>query len=540
MNYSNINRIIEFNYVNRDIRPKFERRTEEDKEYTQDEFRNDITTEDDLKKALGRKYRKNLGMLLAFVDVYKYIFGREHMKAIALAQTGTLAEIFGNHQNVSNMIRIAKKIDLIKCVDEDYQFNAYNDDMNRAKMYIMNKKVFDLVRDMANREGICTKNYYYKNIKENEEINHVIINSANIREIQNYGLHINSNLHMRLPFVNDEEITEYIETVRYPQIRDYQKLADEINSRYYVNGDYDLGIRFNTKITRSRGGLVSKIGIRATNGIVASKEHDNGKNSNRVWRKEILDGYFGKDNYMEFDVKSSIYRINHFLNFNVWLDNDIDLYKEMYGKEFDSKEQRDQYKLFAMKLYFDKSIKKLRHHTVMGRDRNVLNMTDDDLEMTLNEMKNRMTDVIGNTYDSEIFLHESCIYMDLCKELLERGFKVVQVYDGFYVNKDNGMTEEEFNELCQVILDDVSMRYKEKYLMNNKEYNEENKEINHIIINSANIRNYQNLIEDLLDKGYDMEEILEYAEFMGLSDDSPDEPPGLIIESSNKFNQQTN
>ena len=184
MNYSNINRIIEFNYVNGDIRPKFERRAEEAEEYTQDEFRNDIATEEDLKKALGRKYRKNLGLLLAFVDVYKYIFGREHMKAIALAQTGTLAEIFGSQRNVSNMLSLAKKADLLKCVDEDYRFNAYSDDMNRAKMYIMNKKVFDLVRDMANREGICNKNYY-RNIKENKEINNIIINSSNIREIQN-------------------------------------------------------------------------------------------------------------------------------------------------------------------------------------------------------------------------------------------------------------------------------------------------------------------------------------------------------------------
>ena len=43
----------------------------------------------------------------------------------------------------------------------------------------------------------------------------------------------------------------------------------------------------------------------------------------------------------------------------------------MYGSEFDGKEQRDRYKLFAMKLYFDKSIKKLRHHTV--NDINIIN-----------------------------------------------------------------------------------------------------------------------------------------------------------------------
>ncbi len=53
---------------------------------------------------------------------------------------------------------------------------------------------------------------------------------------------------------------------------------------------------------------------------------------------------------MEYDVKSSIYRLTHFLNFKVWLDNSIDLYEEMYGQPFENEEQRKQYKLFAMKL----------------------------------------------------------------------------------------------------------------------------------------------------------------------------------------------
>lgn len=79
-------------------------------------------------------------------------------------------------------------------------------------------------------------------------------------------------------------------------------------------------------------------------------------------------------------------------------------------------------------------------------------------------MHKQMTTVIGQTYDSEIFLHESCIYMDLQKELLERGFDVTVVYDGFYVGKREGFTEADLSDLCCQILQEKSKQYMERYI----------------------------------------------------------------------------
>jgi len=42
----------------------------------------------------------------------------------------------------------------------------------------------------------------------------------------------------------------------------------------------------------------------------------------------------------------------------------------------------------------------------------------------------------GRLFDSEIFLHESCIYIDVLYALLEDGFFVWQCYDAFYAKKE--------------------------------------------------------------------------------------------------------
>ena len=49
----------------------------------------------------------------------------------------------------------------------------------------------------------------------------------------------------------------------------------------------------------------------------------------------------------------------------------------------------------------------------------------------------------GQLYGSEIFYHESCIYMEVLKELLDSGYKVWQCYDAWYAAKE-GMTQDAF------------------------------------------------------------------------------------------------
>lgn len=49
----------------------------------------------------------------------------------------------------------------------------------------------------------------------------------------------------------------------------------------------------------------------------------------------------------------------------------------------------------------------------------------------------------GQLYGSEIFYHESCIYMEVLKELLDSGYKVWQFYDAWYAAKE-GVAQEDF------------------------------------------------------------------------------------------------
>ena len=90
--------------------------------------------------------------------------------------------------------------------------------------------------------------------------------------------------------------------------------------------------------------------------------------------------------------------------------------------------------------------------------------------------KKAIENVIGSTErDSEIFLHESCIYMDVYEQLLNDGYEVLQVYDGFYMNKEN--------KDIQKIIESKAMNYYNKYINNN------NKESNiyNTIVKSFNI-----------------------------------------------------
>lgn len=148
---------------------------------------------------------------------------------------------------------------------------------------------------------------------------------------------------------------------------------------------------------------------------------------------------------MDYDVKSSIYRITYFLNTGMWPDGDVDFYEKMWGNKFENKDTRDLYKKFCMKLYFDKSPRTIYSHMLRRKEINP-NFDKEFIISQIAEMKQNMCNVIGECYDSEIFLYESYMYSELARVLLDKGFKVIQIYDGFYVDKR--MDENTFKTLC--------------------------------------------------------------------------------------------
>lgn len=432
--------------------------------YSQSEFRNDVHTEADFKAICGRKWKKDAAILIAMIDIYKYISGRKEMHELPISSHGALVDIYKSVCNTANALKLAVKVDLLKCISNKIHFNA-ND--CKCKTYIMNKNVQDLIISICKSYQIIHKNYIKNNIQYTIGILFDKYDDSTLKmpDLRDFNIKINSKLRLSIPLATDEQIIQQL-MINYPQITDYMNKADAINEEFFYNEKYKLGIQFQPKVTRSKGGLITKLSIRATNGICNLKEHDNCNDSGRIWRKDFLKEYFGTNDYLEFDVTSSIFRLTNFLNNDVWLDNSIDLYPAMYGRQFKNNDERTAYKKFAMKLYFGRSAGVIRTN-ICNRDSDLKNnYSTEDIDNVIEDMQNRMLNTIGPSWDSEIFLHESCIYMDLLESLLRDGIDVVQVYDGFYVKKNQVITSNKIlSDICQSKLKDIISKYKSKYII---------------------------------------------------------------------------
>ena len=68
-----------------------------------------------------------------------------------------------------------------------------------------------------------------------------------------------------------------------------------------------------------------------------------------------------------------------------------------------------------------------------------------------------MFDVIGPSFRSEIFLHESCIYTQVAHRLRVMDFKVIQIYDGFFTDRE--LEQSVFDEIVK----ECALKYYHKW-----------------------------------------------------------------------------
>ena len=422
--------------------------------HEQSEFRNDITTEEELVKVLGQRWKTNLALLGSFVDVFQHITGRKEISEISVSvKSKRLVDIYKNPRNVSNVIALACKVDLLKCVNDKYRFGLYE---SYAKTYIYNKVVQDLIKGLIAKHNINYTKYIVRNNKTNDTT-YISGNEFEIDHTKHYNVLFSSRL--RIPHITDEQCLAYLYEF-YPQLAHYQDIADEMNGTF-LKEIPEQQIVFQPKITRSKGGYVTKIGIRATSSVVSLKEHESiNPNYKGVWRKDYLKEFFGTDKYFEYDVKSSIYRVSYLMNYGEWLDNTYDFYELAYGKKFDSPAERAYFKEFAMRLYFDSPSTLYNHTKECYAGLLSSGISEQTIKDGITDLKAKLDYSIGNLpLGSEIFLHESCIYLDLVHELRKQGFKVVQIYDGFYSDQD-------IRPICEKILPVIAEQYQCNYGIN--------------------------------------------------------------------------
>lgn len=413
------------------------------------------TDEDQVLRSLGRKWKKNIKALLALSSSVKYLTYSKHTIILYFAlSSGRLLEIFGNSAAIYNAIKLGLKCGLLVRQDTGYDHTSPDPMNHLCLMYAWNRRVDEMVASIAKKKKIGIRKQKSVRMKRAKRNHGKLVQKALVKA---NGKTIRIAQSASLPLeLTDDEIVDALRDY-YPQLAWAQDLAITLN--HNLNLPDDEQISANPKVTRA-GKSISKIGFRITNPLVSAKEHHNANDANFKgrWRKDVLADKLGK--WVEYDVKSSIYRVAYLINHGVWLPRDQDLYSMMAGFEFPTAQDRDNYKALAMKLYFDDSAKSIVHHLVgKGVDKVYAS------EAVVEEARKRMFAVVGKSLKSEIFLHEGCIYLEAFRRMMEeRRWRVIQVYDGFYVRLDDGMDEVAVKSELDRIITDCAYWYLGKFL----------------------------------------------------------------------------
>ena len=370
---------------------------------------NDILSKEEIIKTLGQRYKKNL---VSIAKLLKHI----NYNQCCLSQTQLSKSLGCSHKNISKIIKKLVDIKVLKVIDNSYSYIEHT-----SKVYQVNQNMISIIKNIIKEET----NKEINNNNNNKDKDNQDNNNSSITIGGTIRFSVSQRCNLDLSYT-DDQINDGLCNY-YPFLREQQEKAERLNETL----PDELKIKFYPTVKRSSK-HITKIGLRATNSIVSLKNRDTGKNTDRKYRKEYYDEYFGKDEKLyKYDFKASVYRLTYFLNNGVFPDKDYDLYTAFVGKKM-TKDERDYIKRLSMLCYFTASTKK-----IISNNREILKDYDlDQIKDLLDTYKERMISIIGKFYQSEIFVYESSIYLDIYEHLLKNHNKVTQIYDEFVSNED--------------------------------------------------------------------------------------------------------
>ena len=414
-------------------------------------------TKERIVELLKRKYVAKLKTLKPFVDVMKYMTSSKGVSICPLSSNSKKWNLlYGSQRQVARVLQYAKEIGLLYCVSE-----SYSNKLGYCKEYAydkrVEKKLIELFNDyhISHNSKSYNKSYVisiidkFKKDKEQWELYEEYMKKSKIRIVQQTRIALDEG-HIIMGL-----------SEMYPQYIEMLETIDEDNSSMELI-DYDYAIP-TFKFDKDKN--ATRIGIRKTNAYCNLKvrgyeDSHSWENLSEKEKCRIRDVVISRrlGGVYENDVKSSIYRITYLLNNGEWLDSEIDLYPRMAGFEFKSNEERNLFKSpLAMKLYFSSSIDKAISTSIYNSTSTKELFKKLNAKDVLQEARDNMLNVIGSSYRSEIFLHESCIYTQVARKIRQMGYRLIQIYDGFFTNKP--LDEKVFDEIVK----DCAMEYYRKW-----------------------------------------------------------------------------
>lgn len=405
-------------------------------------------TEEELKQKLGRKWRNNIKELALLCNKYK-LLPDNFQEAIALScNSKFLIKLYGYPMKVNRILQMARNIGLLELASN---YVSFNHDDNQSFTYRINKDILNLILETnvlynGERGGIRERDNIIKETNMSKQLD--------LSKLQYVTINAKKRPRQLLD-LSEEELVELL-YLRYPQIRYYQNVVEEINTANNWKGSL-YEIKFEPNIERHYS--YNKFSIRYTSEYACLC-----KEQREILNKDVL----GND-YHKYDVNASILRVTYLLNNGSWMDYSGDIYKYLYGNEFESTDDRREFKTICNTVYFTSTSVEAARRFI---DRKKLDGYNDELLNIFDGIKNKLNDAIGKSYNSEIFMHESCIYIGAIEKMMSLGYKVLPIYDCFCFNnkqsKDidlitmklmiSAAAEEYYNKFCVDVFNDCGCR----------------------------------------------------------------------------------
>lgn len=370
---------------------------------------------------LGRKYKASL------LNVYPLVLFIRDIKPLEKSfnihfSDPILVSYYGKKlpsKTFYRYIEILEKIEVLKCTFNQFHFDLEDKKKNYCRRYVLNTaaiseylKTMDLL--LSDPVNSNTTSYTYP--------------------IPDTTTNIYNN--MLCVTFEDKRV----------------EIVNRLNSRAFVSQNCGLVTWYNKRRATSRFcSLPTK-----------EKEH---KDIPLIYREDYLDNFFGKDNWEEYDVPSSVPQVFHLLNKGFWLGKRV----------YDLTSNPAKFKEYAMRIMFNKSPVKIARAILLLED-NKLHIqknekqdkfyskpTDSALVEKVVSVKQELEDIIGSTkIGGEVFQHESNIYLLVCEELMNRGIDFLQCYDGFYFRKG-----EKPADMAEIVKSKAEEYYRVYYSGNN-------------------------------------------------------------------------
>jgi hypothetical protein len=400
-----------------------------------------VVSFEDMKRVLGRKWRNGLE------DCFK-ITSHFHdcVSDLVTIPTNSIMWIgcFGSMMGVTRALRKAELIGLLKpvtrCTKGCATFFAYNHARGEDVM------------QWCSECGVVVEELSFSTKDLVSFGDDVSLHASRVNKTP-LKLTIAQRANLPKTLTDAEIVNGLAET--YPQLREAWETVERLNASLPA----DERMKFSPHIKRSRKGNVTKIGIRCTNPLVSTKKEDD---QNILFKGKVRDDVLKKKlgDWVEYDVKASVPTISMLLTKGILRKDGEDMYSRIAGTDLTDEQERKAVKALFLPLYFESSGNAAVWHRLRPL---ICGTLDGDAKLEVEmygrwaqEAMDRIEAICGRM-GSEVFLHESCIYLNAFARMVEEeGWRVIQIYDGFYIQvKEGDDREAVWNRAATIVKEEM-------------------------------------------------------------------------------------